>query len=92
MANTGKKYKDNTAVHLELKGRGSEVASLKDTYKCKLTGTEIEVVETGNSASFSLSVRTITPPKYDEPAVRKALEAASFLKSWWEDARLEEHR
>ena len=80
-------------VDLQLDGLGTEVNRLRERYKSRLAGTQIDdVVETGNSASFRISVPPISPPHFDQLAVREALEAASFLKSWWEDSRQGDNR
>ena len=78
----------NSVVNLELAGRGADVESLQQQYQALLAGTEITVVETGKSASFSLPVPAITPPIFDETKVREALKAASKLMDWWENASL----
>ncbi len=77
----------NCVVDLELAKRGDDVDQLKNRYAKELEGTQITMEKTSKSACFRLHVSLIAPPKYDEAAVREALEAASKLKSWWEQSR-----
>ncbi len=79
------KYGD-CVVDLQLDGLGIEVDRLRERYKSQLARTQISVEKTGKSTSFRISVPPIAPPHFDEFAVREALQAASTLKSWWEDA------
>ena len=76
----------NSVVDLELAGRGDDVEALQQQYQALLAGTEITVVKTMGSASFSLPVPAISPPIFDETNVREALIVASKLKVWWENA------
>lgn len=75
----------NSVVDLELAGRGDDIESLRQQYEALLAGTDITIVKTMGSASFSLPVPAITPPIFDEMKVREALTAASKLMTWWEN-------
>lgn len=75
----------NSVVDLELAGRGDDIESLQQQYEALLAGTDITIVKTMGSASFSLPVPAITPPIFDEMKIREALTAASKLMTWWEN-------
>ena len=81
------KYGD-CVVDLQLDGLGTEVDHLRERYTSQLARTPICVEKTGKSASFRIPVPPIAPPNFYEFAVREALQAASTLKSWWENAKL----
>ena len=77
----------NCVVDLQLDGQANDVDQLNAKYKSPLAGTPIDVVKTGKSASFRISVPPIAPPYFEKDAVSEALRSASFLKCWWEKWR-----
>ena len=74
-------------VDLELAGRGDETDQIRCQYHERITGTGIEVANTGKSSSFRVVVPAIAPPIFDEQKVRSALQAASRLKAWWDSVK-----
>lgn len=84
MYKTSGKY-TNCVVDLELAGRSNDTELLQREYANNLAGTEIAIKKTGKSASFRLSVPAVVPPIFEEGKVREALQAASFLRRWWDE-------
>lgn len=76
----------NCVVDLELAGRGDDVELLKEQYSDALLSTGILVEKASKSAVFRLQVPLVAPPHFDQEKVRAALQAASALKAWWEEA------
>ena len=76
-------------VDLQLSGRGDEVEQLRDEYAKALEAAskEISLVKTDKSASFRLDVPPSGLPRFDKERVREALEAAIYLRDWWDKAQ-----
>jgi len=75
-------------VDLELAGRSADVVILSSQYGASLREIGATVVAAGKSAAFRMEVPRVSPPQFDEDAVRSALCAWSSLVSWWERSGL----